>query len=238
MIGRFLELSVHAPDVLASLAFYESLGFTQARTGEAWHHPYAVVTDGRLAIGLHQHEIPSPSLSFVLPELLAGIEQLERLGIEFESRRLGSDVFNLAEFIAPGGLVVRLLEARTFSPVSRPPGQTSRLGWFEEIALPAEDLPAAVSFWERLGFVAAEQAGDPPVRIGLTSDTLNIALLAAPGLQGLALVFHDPAMAGRIAALKEAGFAFAPRLPLPLDPAHNRLLLAPEGTPLLLLTAE
>jgi len=224
--------------VLASLECYESLGFTQASTGEAWRHPYAVVTDGRLAIGLHQHEIASPSLTFVLPELLVGVERLEQLGLEFESLRLGGDVFNAAEFIAPGGLVVRLLEARTFSPVSRAPGAVSKLGWFEEIALPADDLGAAVSSWERLGFVAAEQAGDPPTRIGLTSDTLNIALLSAAGLQGPALVFHDPAMAGRIAAIRDAGFAFAPRLPLPLDPAHNRLLLAPEGTQLLLLTAE
>ena len=64
MIGRFLEISVHAPDVLASLAFYEELGFSQVTTGEAWPYPYAVVTDGRLGIGLHQHELQqSPLLS-------------------------------------------------------------------------------------------------------------------------------------------------------------------------------
>ena len=70
MIGRFLEISVQAPQVLESLAFYERLGFTQVTTGEAWSYPYAVVTDGRLAIGLHQHELPqSPLLAFVLPDL-------------------------------------------------------------------------------------------------------------------------------------------------------------------------
>ena len=53
MLGRFLEVSVHAPDILESLAFYERLGFTQAPVGETWSHPYAVVTDGRLFIGLH-----------------------------------------------------------------------------------------------------------------------------------------------------------------------------------------
>ena len=30
MLGRFLEVSIHAPDVPASLEFYESLGFVQA----------------------------------------------------------------------------------------------------------------------------------------------------------------------------------------------------------------
>ena len=51
---------VHAPDVPASLAFYESLGFVQARVGDAWSHPYAVVTDGRLFLGLHEHDSMRP----------------------------------------------------------------------------------------------------------------------------------------------------------------------------------
>ena len=71
VIGRFHEVSVHAPDVLESLAFYERLGFTQVTAGEAFPYPYAVVADGRLAIGLHGRELAqSPLLSFVLPDLL------------------------------------------------------------------------------------------------------------------------------------------------------------------------
>jgi hypothetical protein len=97
MLGRFLEVSVHAPDILESLAFYESLGFTQAPVGETWSHPYAVVTDGRLFIGLHQYEFPSPSLTYVQPDLERHLEGLERLGIELVFRRVGADVFN--EFV-------------------------------------------------------------------------------------------------------------------------------------------
>ena len=39
MLGRFLEISVHAPDIVGSLEFYERLGFTQASAGETWQHP-------------------------------------------------------------------------------------------------------------------------------------------------------------------------------------------------------
>jgi hypothetical protein len=39
MIGRFHEVSVHAPDPIASLAFYERLGFAQVTTGEAFPYP-------------------------------------------------------------------------------------------------------------------------------------------------------------------------------------------------------
>ena len=60
MLGRFLEFSLATPDIQASLDFYTRLGFSQAEVGEAWSHPYAVVTDGRICLGLHQEAIPRP----------------------------------------------------------------------------------------------------------------------------------------------------------------------------------
>jgi hypothetical protein len=69
MLGRFLEVSVQAADVQASVEFYESLGFVQATVGDALTHPYAVVTDGRLYIGLHDWQLPSPILTWVLPDV-------------------------------------------------------------------------------------------------------------------------------------------------------------------------
>ena len=239
MIGRFHEFSVHAPDVLASIDFYERLGFTQVTTGEAWPYPYAVVTDGRLAIGLHQRELlQSPLPAFVLPDLSGKLAALERMGIEIVDRRLGSDVFNEASLETPGGQVIRLLEARTFSPSQRAPGEMSQLGWFEEFALPVADVQQAQRFWEQLGFVPAEEGDEPYPHIGLTSDSLNVALLHAGVLNRPALIFTDPAMSARIAALTDAGIEFARRPPGNLDPSRHALLVAPEGTQLLLTTAE
>jgi catechol 2,3-dioxygenase-like lactoylglutathione lyase family enzyme len=237
MIGRFHEISVHAPDVLASIAFYERLGFTQVTAGEAWPYPYAVVTDGRLAIGLHRRELAqSPLLAFVLPDLSAHLAALEQGGIEISERRLGSDVFNEASFTAAGGQLIRLLEARTYSPSQRAPGETSRLGWFEEYALPVADLGLAARDWERLGFVPAEEGDDPYPHVAMTSDSLNVALLHSGVLAHPALLFLDAAMPARIAALADAGVEFARRLPGKLDPTRHALIVAPEGTQLLLTT--
>ncbi len=239
MIGRFHEFSVHAPNVLASIAFYERLGFTQATTGEAWPYPYAVVTDGRLAIGLHQRELLQSLLAaFVLPDLLRQLPRIEVLGVEIIDRRLGSDVFNEASLGTPDGQVIRLLEARTFSPSQRAPGEVSRLGWFEEFALPVADRQQAQRFWEQLGFVPAEEGDEPYPHVGLTSDSLNVALLPAGVLSRPALMFADAAMPARIAALADAGIEFVRRPPGNLDPARHALLVAPEGTQLLLTTAE
>lgn len=238
MIGRFHEISVHAPDVLASLAYYERLGFTQVTTGEAWPYPYGVVSDGRLSIGLHGRELPqSPLLAFVLPDLFGRLGGLERSGIEILDRRLGQDVFNEASFEAAGQRI-RLLEARTHSPAPRSPGELSRLGWFEEYVLPVADVKGAERLWENLGFVSAEESDQPYPHIGLTSDTLNVALLGTGFLARPALLFTDADMPGRIERLAEAGFELVQRLPGNLDPARHALLVAPEGTQLLLATSE
>ncbi|MGH8198278.1 MAG: VOC family protein [Steroidobacteraceae bacterium] len=238
MIGRFHEISVHAPDMLASLDFYERLGFTQVTTGEAWSHPYAVVADGRLAIGLHGRELAqSPLLAFVLPDLFDHLASLEARGIEILDRRLGDDVFNEASFEAAGQRI-RLLEARTHSPAQQAPGETSRLGWFEEYLLPVSNLKKAELSWERLGFVPAEEGDEPFPHIGLTSDSLDVALLRAGNLTRPALMFTDPDMPARIARLADAGFEMARKPPGNLDPTRHALLLAPEGTQLLLTTAE
>lgn len=236
MLGRFLEISIHTPDILQSLAFYEQLGFSQTSTGETWSHPYAVATDGRLCLGLHQYEFPSPSLTFVQPDLMQHLEEIEALGIEFAFRRVGADVFNEAGFTDPNGQMITLLEARTFSPPQRASLETSRLGWFEEYALPVHDLAASRQFWERLGFVPAEEGDDPFPHIGMTSDSLNVALLRTTRLDGPALVFTDADMAGRIRELRDSGIDFSTRLPRGIDPARNALLEAPEGTLLLLTT--
>ena len=238
MIGRFLEISVHAPDTLTSLEFYEALGFSQAATGEAWPYPYAVVTDGRVGIGLHQRELPqSPLLSFVLPDLHRHLDGLERLGIGILNRKLGGDVFNEATIATPGGQLLRLLEARTFSPSQRKPGETSRLGWFEGFALPIADPRAAEQFWEKIGFVPTGDSVEPMPYAGLISDSLNIALVAQGLLKRPALLFTDADMSTRIRALADKGVELV-QPPGRLDPRLHALLVAPEGTQLLLTTAE
>jgi hypothetical protein len=118
MIGRFLELSLQADDILASVEFYERLGFRQLQVGETWSHPYAVLSDGRIHIGLHRYEFESPALTFVLADLAAKLPHIERNGVTFKFRKLGADEFNEAGLVAPASQMIALLEARTYSPPS------------------------------------------------------------------------------------------------------------------------
>ena len=236
MLGRFLEVSVHTPDVRASLAFYESIGFVQGTVGEIWTHPYAVVTDGHLYIGLHGAGIPSPSLTWVWPNLASHAPELEALGIEFDFARFGEETFHELGFSDPSGHTIKLLEARTFSPLAVGHAPTTAIGYFEEFGLPTRNLDVASAFWDKLGLVAFERLEEPFPKAVLAGSDINVGLYDLE-LRAPVLAFSDPQMGERIETLRQKGLRFQSRLPRGLDPRESAILDAPEGTTLLLMTA-
>jgi hypothetical protein len=241
-LGRFLEISLHTPEIQESLEFYESLGFVQATTGETWAHPYAVLTDGRLFLGLHGRLAATPTLTFVLPQLAHSVQRLKDMGVSFDSESFGDDTFNAATFRDPAGLNVQLLEARTFSPPQLDGPIASACGYFTELGLPVRELAAMQTswrtFWETIGFVALDDETKPFPRTTLTSELLNIAAYRSRALRQPVLTFEDRDMHERLAQLKERGHSVSDEMPDALDAATNGVLIAPEGTRLLLLQSE
>ena len=233
MLGRFLEFSLATTDIRASLDFYTSLGFSQAEVGEAWAHPYAVVTDGRICLGLHQHATPA-ALTFVRPGLLKYVDELERRGVEFEFRRLGNDVFNEAAWFDPSGQLVRLVEARTFSPSKRPATETSRCGYFLEIAMPSPERESAKKYWEEFGFVGIDEADNCLPHITCTSDFIDLGLYLPADLRRATLRFEVDDVGGTLGPLAELGIVPNGELPPTLRSVPAVVLTAPEGTPILL----
>jgi catechol 2,3-dioxygenase-like lactoylglutathione lyase family enzyme len=234
VLGRFLEVSVRSPDLPESLAFYESLGFVQAVTGDARPHPYAVVTDGRLCLGLHGAGEDETTLTWVRPDLAAHAPRLEALGIEFEFARLGAEQLHELGFVDPAGQRVTMVEARTFSPPVAP-SRPSELGYFEEFGIPTTDLERSAAFWDALGFVAFEPERVPFTRVVAAGRDLNIGLYDVD-LRSPVLAYSAPDMPERIAVLRARGYRFAARLPRAMNAGRHALLMAPEGTCLLLTT--
>lgn len=238
MLGSFLELSVRTDDIRASVEFYESLGFTQCRTGDTWPHPYGVLTDGRMHVGLHQYRFPSPSLTWVRPGVAAAIPQYRALGIELAFAKTGDDCFNEIGFRDPAGQMNAVLEARTYFPSERSRDSPSDCGWFEAFAIPTPDEDASKAFWERLGFVALQAVETPWPHVPLTRDDMSLALHRPRLLDLPVLVFGAADMPRRIERLAARGVAAVDHeLPRGLRPGGNAMLCAPEGTRLLLVSA-
>jgi catechol 2,3-dioxygenase-like lactoylglutathione lyase family enzyme len=237
MFGRFLELAIATGDIAAALAFYEQLGFAQLVTGDALSHHYGVLSDGRLSLGLHEQQRPSPSLCFVLPGLARARAAFERAGLEPELTALGEEALNELRLRDPGGHAVTLLEARTYSPAPLGTARESQLGYFCHLSLPEPDFEAARRFWERGGFVALPELDVPYPHLPLTSDGIDLAFheprLSAQPL----LLFEAPGLAARLALL--AGHGIVPRRELPrgMERAPGALITAPDGMLLLLVGA-
>lgn len=245
-LGHFHELTLPTPDIRRSVEFYERLGFTQAQTGDVWAHPYGVLTDGRIVLGLHQSAAREASITWVRPEVSRLGSALEREGYALEYRRTGAEEFHEIGLRDPAGELLRVLEARTYSPPADEAAHPTLCGEFSAVALRCTDFEAAKRFWEPLGFVAVCERDSPFEHLALTSDRLDIVFHRVPRLAGLALIFtpQGPAensLASRMERLQLAGCgpvspgtAVAPQI----DPALGALIEAPEGTRLLLLNGE
>jgi catechol 2,3-dioxygenase-like lactoylglutathione lyase family enzyme len=235
VLGRFHEISIHTTDIRASVEFYERLGFSQAETGETWTHPYGVLTDGRIFLGLHQSAFDSPALSFVHADVARYAAQLAAQGVKLVYQRIAEHEFHTVGWKDPTGQMLVVLEARTYSPLLRGPERTPLCGYFEEYSIPSTDFAQARTFWEPLGFVATEETEQPYLHLPLTSDHLDIAFHRPRTLDRPMLVFRDRGMRERLARLRdlEIGTWLAP--PAGLDAKTNAILEAPEGTALLFL---
>lgn len=239
MPGRFLELALVTDDTSSAWQNWQALGFADAATGDIWPHAYGVVTCEGLAIGLHAAGDEPLSLVFVRPEVAALHRELQAQGLKIEHARLGADVFNELMLREPGGIALRVLESRSFSPPLEEPAVTA-LGRFTTISLPARDLDAAREFWQRLGFqcqpsTLPDWPEDAFAVAGIPVAVHPRSLLAEPVLlfrQPSAREGTAPASATDESVLEQAGISGAKSRPG--LPAGARLLRTAEGLALLL----
>lgn len=236
MIGEFLELSVPTRDPMASYAFWQRVGFASVPVGDAWRHPYASLTDGRVHVGVHQCDLEGPTLTFVRPRLLELVPLLEAAGIELEACRLGGDEFNQLRFRDPDEQRVQVVEARTFSPHPEPPPQ-SRLGWCGEYRMPVRSVADSARFWERLGFLAAPHARHRDARL-LAATGINLGAHEERALRAPALAFYEDGIGARLDRLLESGIE-PKRVTRTREGAIERAeLVSPEGLSLLLVEGQ
>lgn len=238
MLGRFHEIGIQTTAIGASVEFYERLGFSQVETGETWTHPYGVLTDGRIYLGLHQHSFASPALTFVHAGVARYAAELAAQGVKLAYQRTAEHEFHTLGLKDPSGQMLVVVEARTYSPVLRGPQRTPLCGYFEEFSIPSQDFAQAKEFWEPLGFVATEETDVPYQHLPLTSDHLDIAFHRPPTFDRPMLVFRDQRMHERLAQLRDLEIGTWLPPPHGLDAKTNAILQSPEGTALLFLEEE
>ena len=229
MLGRFLEVALVTDDPGSGWSELQQLGFAGATSGDIWTHAYGVVACEGLAIGLHAVGTEPFSLNFVLPDVAALDRELTNRLIDVESTRLGSDVFNELCLREPGGVLLRVTAARTFSPPLDMPERTA-FGRFRGVSLPCADLAEARGFWERLD-MDVQACSDPWESIHITG--LPISCHETGNLKEPVLLFDGDAAWGND-ALRAAGMSIGRPVPALRDHEH-RLLRSAEGLSILVI---
>jgi predicted enzyme related to lactoylglutathione lyase len=230
LLGRFLEFSVHTPDILASLAFYKALGFSELTIGDIWPHRYAVVSDGELCIGLHDREYEGPALTFVHPDVAQHARAMADHGFQFAYLKVDGDEFNRLGFTDPDGHMITMQEARTFSPPVDEIERSLCGEWFE-ITLPVKDATHTGRFWAPLAPVLLRLREEPTVHMRFDADGVPLGLSESIALVQPSLCFKCHDRDALQAAVERHGMRFKA---FPGFEGALAELIAPEGTRLYL----
>ncbi len=218
---QLLEYAVAADDVLASLNYYKALGFQEQETVDSVPYAYGVVTDGRIAIGLHNTAGFSAELRMVQSEVQKAVLDWSETSAVFEEVHLDEDELHRATLDDPSGHRLTLIEARTFSPAAD--ASSSALGRFRQIRLSVDDLLAAAKFWAPF---ADEVVSDPESDSHLTLRSGRWLIDLSEQARYDALEFECEDSVGLMAALAQLGLSLRSD---PDDP-EAQLLMTPEGT--------
>lgn len=232
MLGQFLEYSAAARPLADSFEFFRALGFASLPVGDTLAHPYIVLFDGAVAVGLHDREQEGPQLTFVRPELRDYVRPLRRLGIDFTHERLRDSEFNSVGFTDPGGQAITLIEARTFPPGEWSAQHVPVCGAFIELSLPATDLEDSTRFWQALGLTPAASGTEPHRWQRLAGRGVTLGLHETHCRPGLSFRCHD--LAARVEYLRAKGLAPRSQSPLADRGQPAATLTAPDGTTLYL----
>ena len=227
-LGRFLEFSVRAPQILESLNFYKTLGFVELEIGDMWSHKYAVVSDGELNIGLHDRDFDAPAITFVQQDLAKHARSMADHGFDFSFMQLGEDAFNEIRFPDRDGHNIGMLEARTFHASEDAENDSACGSWFE-ITLPVRDALRAAQFWAPIAPTLLEMREEPTTHMRFEADGVPLGLSESIALEGPSLCFKCPDRHGLMALLEQRGMDFEK---FPGFEGAFVAIRAPEGTTL------
>jgi hypothetical protein len=187
-IGRFLEFSVRSQDVVESLLWYKTLGFSELETADVYTHKYAVVSDGVLNIGIHDRDFDAPAITFVQPDLARHARSMADHGFEFSFMHLGEERFNEIGVKDRDGHLITMVEARTFHGDDQDDNDSACGNWFE-LTLPVRDAMHSARFWGPVAGSILQMREEPTMHMRFDAGGMALGLSESIALEQPSLCF-------------------------------------------------
>ena len=233
-IGHFLELGVRTHDILESLHFYKTLGFTELESADVYTHKYAVVSDGELSIGLHECEFEAPAVTYVQQDLAIHARSMADHGFDFTFTHLDEDIFNSLGFRDRDGNAVKMVEARTFHMSEEAENDSQCGNWFE-LTLPVRDTVRAAQFWAPIAPALLQVREEPTVHMRFDATGVALGLSESIALKAPSLCFRCPDRPALLTLLDQRGIDYEK---FPGFEGAFASVRSPEGTTLFLFEAD
>jgi len=225
ILGDVTALTITAPHLEASLAFYQKLGFKELFRAD-WPFPWIQVTDGALLIMLRQDAKPYIALTYYVKDIARVVADLETKGISFTQKPKDSDMVKRYVFQSPDGLNISLVSI--VEGFTQPAGPTMLTmpqsdyfnpdkyvnkvcGMFGEFAHPVGDLEASLEFWQKLGFTAVSKFTAPYPWAIATDGLAVVGLHQTTSFDYPAITFFAADMKEKIEKLKAEGMEYTKR---------------------------
>ena len=225
MTSTFLEIALASDELVASLQYYRALGFAELTTNDARDYAYAVVTDGRIVLGLHERSFDAPTLTLTQPDLAKHALTWSE-DVALRHMQIDPDSFHEVLLADPDDHPLLLVEARTYSPATETLNQ-SLLGECVEWTYPVRQALISARFWAPFAPRALQTREQPDLHLRFASGDLPVGLSEAIAGRTGQLCYQT----ADLATLGQT----ADKLGTPLRPARTNLpdcdlqLITPEG---------
>ena len=219
ILGEISALTITAPNLEESLAYYQLLGFKELYRAD-WPFPWIQITDGTLLIMLRDGKEPYLALTYYVKEIDKVAAMLEAKGIAFIHKPKDTDMIKRYLLQSPDGTNISLVNI--IEGFKQPEGPTrltmpqtdyfnpekyvnKTCGMFGELAHPVKDIEASIAFWELLGFATLSKFTSPYPWAILSDGLSVVGLHQATHLTAPTITYFAADMKDKIERLKTSG---------------------------------
>lgn len=218
-LGDITAITITSPDLEASLAYYQRLGFNELFRSD-FPFPLIQITDGALLMMLRKGNEPYCALTYYVKNMEEIVAILEQEGIVFMQKPQENEMIKRYLIRSPDGLVISLV---TFvEGFVQPAGPTMLTmpqqdmfnpeqyvnkvcGLFGEFAHPVTDLEQSILFWKKLGFTAVSKFSNPYPWAIVSDGLAVVGLHQTKAFSYPAITYFAADMKHKIEQLKNSG---------------------------------